>query len=200
MEDLVPRTAYDVDETGYWERMPVVTGLIMAVCCTAITYATIGRDWPFRESAIRGMAGGFMFAVLFPSLLRWFVRGYTSRAYAGKGRFALAAPAGFDVAYRLLCSAIIGDSRAAVGGNLFIGRSGLSFVPFSGSPLTFPMPELKVAAVPAPTNALLRVVIPRPASLLEATGRDVRARFVLPTPSATITKILNALRSCGYTS
>ena len=188
MEDLVPRSAYDVDETGYWERMPVVTGTFMAACGTLIVWATVLRECPFLESVMRGMAGGFMFAVLFPALFRWMIGRHTSSAYAGKGRFAASPPAGFQAEYRLPCSLIRGASPA-VGGVLYLGRGGLAFVPFAGTPLLIPIREMQISSVVAPTSWFVRVLVPRPAHLLEVTAGDEHARFVVPTPTATIPRV-----------
>lgn len=200
MENLVSRAAYDVDETGYWARMPLVLGIVMSVVGVIIIWATVGRHSGVREIIIRGLAGGGLFAMLFPVLFRWSTNAAVSRTYAGIGKFAAAPPPGLDLTYRLPCS-LLKTAVVAIGGALYLGESGLVFVPHEANPpsrrqpLVFALGDLRTVAVVGATPWFFRPLVPRPPTLLEVSGGAVSARFVVPAPMATIPKIITVIES-----
>jgi hypothetical protein len=198
MQDLVPASSYDVDDTGYWKRMPLSMGLFMAVAGTAIQWATVGHGRGFTENAVLGVMAGAIFAAIVPPIARRMHRAYTTKALAGAGPFSTAPPLGCDAEYRVVCSAIRGDARHAVGGVLYLGRSAFAFVPFSGTPALFHLSRTTVRPVMPVVSPVQRAVIPRPPQQLELVDDKARARIILPTAAATIEKIEELLTRWGH--
>jgi hypothetical protein len=203
LENLVPRAAYDVDETGYWRRMPIILGVAMSAVGILILWATIGPHLQPRDLLIRALAGGGMFALLFSGLMQWLTGQAVSRAYAGVGQFAATPPPAQEFAYRLPCSLVKARSLV-IGGTLYLGGTGLLFVPHERyrephrEQLAFSLDRLAISAVPAEVAVLLRPMIARAATLLELQSGALAARFVVPAPMATIPRVKQAVEELRH--
>jgi hypothetical protein len=70
MENLAPREVYDVDESGYRERLGLVTGiffgLFMGIACFFLTPSIIGFGWRASLSIGAGVFSGIAFGMGFP--------------------------------------------------------------------------------------------------------------------------------------
>ena len=198
VDNLVARAAYDVDETGYWRRMPIVLGVVMSAAGCLILWATVGSQLQPREIVIRALAGGGLFSILFSSFSQWSANLAVSRAYAGSGKFAAIPPPNQEFAYRLPCSRAK-TPLLGIGGTLYLGRSGLLFVAHERNPevhreqIAFPLSGLTTAGVVSDVPWFLRLMVPRPPTLLECQSGSTRARFIVPAPMATIPKLEHAL-------
>jgi len=175
LEHIVPREAYDVDETGYWARMPWATGLMFG--------ATM-------------MVGTVV--LLFPRLFRRSMRRLTDRIYQGDPKLINLPATSDGFRYRLPCTWI--DGHWGIGGVLCVGAAGVRFVPHKKNmrePATLqlgPIVEIRLElAAPASQNALQRLLIPHPPPLLEirAAGESVRA--LVPRPEMTIQALRQAI-------
>ena len=88
MENLIPRAAYDHDETGYWRRLPYAAGMMFATLTvlTDFVFSSMpNRFYPptLAGMIVRGAFSGLFFGSLFPLLFRRKMRRITDRLYAG---------------------------------------------------------------------------------------------------------------------
>jgi hypothetical protein len=82
-ENLVALEAYDVDETGYWRRLPWVTGLFFGVAMAFMTPLIPSTSYSPAMTAVLSFAiGGPIFGLFFPMGLRRQIRGIWAGLYA----------------------------------------------------------------------------------------------------------------------
>ena len=124
MENLVPREVYDVDDSGYRERLGFVTGIffgfVMGIACLFLTPATIGFGWRVLLSICAGTFCGIAFGWSFPKLFRKKMSSIIDRLYSGDGTIDTPPPTGKDLRYRFPCSWKRSETFS-VGGVLYIG-------------------------------------------------------------------------------
>jgi hypothetical protein len=138
MQNLVPRAAYSVDDTGFWDGWPRYLFLVYAIGF-GITWFVINVDWTlhgvaWRNSALVAAAfaiwGGALNGFLVSTLT---VRGRRKRQerladalYDGDPGLVPLPPNQDGYAWRLPCSAIVAP-RITLAGVLYVGTAGLRF-------------------------------------------------------------------------
>jgi hypothetical protein len=138
MQNLVPRAAYSVDDTGFWDGWPRYLFVVYAIGF-GITWFVINVDWTLRGDAWRSSAlvaaafaiwGGALNGFLVSTLT---VRGRRKRQerladalYDGDPGLVPEPPDRDGYAWRLPCSAIV-SPRITLAGVLYVGKAGLRF-------------------------------------------------------------------------
>ena len=196
-QNLIPLDLYDLDETGYWRRLPWIVSLLFGVSLGALELLLPipgTRYSPPVCAAIALAIGGPFFGLLFPACIRARARSITAALYTGDRRFVDPPPADLFVLKQIVCSIITGP--VAVGGTLYLGPGELLFVPHKRNqrpspPLKVsPLQSVKIATVPPPpANAIQRLVAPRPRDLIELNWNGGNARFLMPTPADALVRL-----------
>jgi hypothetical protein len=219
MENLLPRTAYDADETGMWKRMPLVGG-ILAFLFGGIGFGIIfpiGFKWLFSlimqepvslpllriglASGISfGILFGLVFALRFPARARKQLSTATDAIYFDDPKFIVLPPPHLGLTHRLPCSWMRRDNLA-VGGVLYLGPSGFLFMPHTKNLPTHrepfeiqPIEDIRFSLVKPRLNILTRLLVERIPLHLEIESRDRSARFMVPEAESTLNKITRAIR------
>jgi hypothetical protein len=138
MQNLVPRAAYSVDDTGFWDGWPRYLFAVYGVGF-GITWFVLNVDWTLHGEAWRSSAlvaaafaiwGGALNGLL---VSRFTVRGRRKRQerladalYAGDPRLVPGPPDRAGYEWRLPCSAIVAP-RLTLAGVLYVGAAGLRF-------------------------------------------------------------------------
>jgi len=204
-ENLVELAAYDVDETGYWRRLPWLSGMLFGLAFASIELLSPIPNTRYSPpiTAVWSLAiGGPIFGLLFPLAARRQIRVIWAGLYAGEQRSITPPPGNGFFYYQIPCTLVSG--RVGVIGVLYLGRGGLLFTPRkrswkSGAPIEMaPLELVRIALVPPlPRNAIQRLLIPRQQEQLEISWNGASARFIVPSPADTCLKIgrsLEALR------
>jgi hypothetical protein len=197
VENLVPLVAYDVDETGYWRRLPWVTGLLFGVGFAALELLLPIPNQRYTRLITAAMSfalGGPLFGLFFPVLLRRRVRQITAGLYAGESWIIDPPPANRLFYYQIPCTWI--QENRGIGGVLYLGRQGFLFLPHKqnrrpGPPLEMtPIEAMRIArGVPFTGNAIQRLFIARPQEQVEITWNGASARFLMPNSTDTMLKM-----------
>ncbi len=203
VENLVDLAAYDVDETGYWARLPWLSGLVFGVFAAIVELVLPiphTRYSPLISAVMSIAIGGPLFGLLFPALMRRRVRMITARLYAGERRIIDPPPANFLVRYQIPCAWING--RESVGGVLYLGCGGLLFVPHKLNRRPRPPVEmtpihvLKIMRVaPVTGNVIQRLLMPHPQEQIKVTWNCSSACFLMPNPVDTFVKLGRCLEA-----
>ncbi|MDQ6785710.1 MAG: hypothetical protein M3033_02670 [Acidobacteriota bacterium] len=208
MENLVSRDAYDVDETGYGKRMPIVGGLYMAISFALIFGVVfplvVDRNMSLFMALFAGLGSGILAGLLFLPLLRIRIRrrgrARTDALYADNSNIAVSPPADREFSHRLVCNWIKSKNRA-VGGVLYIGRDSLMFLPHKQNlpqqePFEIaPLSDAKFSIVEPQLNLLLRTLTERPPRYIEVKWFGGNALFYAPEAEQTLTKIKNIIET-----
>lgn len=201
MQNLLPREAYNEDETGAWKRLPIVTGVFFATFMALAIYFWFG-DIPHMshrptlvQSLVFGLLAGLYVGWRFPPNLRRRADKMIDQLFEGDEALREIESANDSFTYRLPCTWMKG--ALGVGGVLYIGRSGLLFLPnkinhrkeapFRLTPLTDL--QVKVTAPSKSQNPLLRILIPHPQPRIEIHSASDVASFVVPSPVATAERL-----------
>jgi hypothetical protein len=200
-ENLVALEAYDVDETGYWRRLPWVTGLFFGVAMAFMTPLIPSTSYSPAMTAVLSFAiGGPIFGLFFPMGLRRQIRGIWAGLYAGGPRSINPPTANGLYYYQIPCTSVRG--KTGIIGVLYVGRGGLLFAPRKrswkpGPTLEIsPLDAVSIALVPPlPQNVIQRLLIPRPLEQIEIRWNGASARFLMPRPADTCSKIVRSLET-----
>jgi hypothetical protein len=205
VQNLLPREAYNGDETGTWKRLPIVTGVFFGAFMAPGIYFWFG-DIPnishrptLAQSLFFGLLAGLFFGWLFPSKLRRRADKLIDQLFEDDEALREIESANDSFTYRLPCTWMKG--ALGIGGVLYIGRSSLLFLPHKMNrlklaPLRFvPVTDLqvKVTDPPKPRNPLLRILIPHPQPRVEIHSASEVASFVVPSPVATAERLRQLL-------
>jgi hypothetical protein len=193
MENLVPRDVYEVDESGYRQRLGLVTGiffgLAVGLACLFLTPSMIGFGWRVLLSICTGVFSGVAFCKSFPRGLQKKMSSIIGRLYAGDATIDTPPPTGKDLRYRLPCS-WKSSENFAVGGVLYIGPEGLLFVPHKmnlprdrSSFEMGPSKGLKLSLTTQKLAGFFKLFVPHPPSVLQVIWPDGTAQFVIPAPN-----------------
>lgn len=205
VKQLIPRSTLDVDETGYWNRMPFVVGLLFGIAMGFAPFVIPGSKQAVHPIGRFGMAfgvalfGGTAFGLAAPLLLRRKIRRMLDKAYRGEPPYVALAPPELAFEYRL--PATLWSVSSKVGGVLYFGPSDVVFVPHTGagrggtaqamhlgSPATLhPQPR------PASLGPWARLLVERPPTLVDLGEGEDRRGFLVPSPSSTLTEIRSLL-------
>jgi hypothetical protein len=219
MENLVPREAYDLDETGYRKRLPIVVGLI------AFLFGGVGFgllfpflfEWVwalflplpariFNASTviISGLGFGIFFglvmALRFPAISQRKMTSIVDDIYAGDAKI-VQPPSGKEFSYRLPCS-WMRSNNFAVGGVLYLSKESFMFVPHKKNlpqhrePFEIaPLNNATFSLVEPRVNLLSRFLTERPPRLVAVKWRGEEARFSVPEAEVTLMKIKSIIES-----
>jgi hypothetical protein len=202
-ENVIALESYLADETGYWGRLGVVSGIFFGVTMTAAGLIILSHTpnlllSPLVGSIVGGLVGGFFFGIFFPITLRRKVNSYTTGLYRGEDWIATIPPLGMKPDYQLPCTRI--DGRLGIGGTLCAGREALVFVPHKLNrrkvqPVTMsPIATLRTELAPsAPRNFLQKLLVPKPQPQLTITSQSDTVYLAVPQPAATIAKLDHVL-------
>jgi hypothetical protein len=199
-EHLTELTAYNVDETGYWARLPWSFGLFcgVAMASSELIWPIVGMRFSPGVTAaswlIIGLASGFLFSagIRRRAMLAW------AQLYAGDPRSVDPPAANRLFYYQLPCALVRG--RLGITGVLYIGRKGLLFAPRKRKGNMQPQIEMtpldavRVALVPPLAgNAIQQLLTPRPQEQIEVIWSGETARFWVPRPADTFLKMNRSL-------
>jgi hypothetical protein len=134
MENLIPLVAYAVDETGYWARLPFLSGLLYGLLTVIIDAVYTRGDAVPPFSGVPGalftfVASATFFGLLFPCVMRSQTRATRRGLFAGNSWIVAQPPENRHVDYRFLCYLVTGGISSAVGGAIYVGPEGMVFVP-----------------------------------------------------------------------
>lgn len=205
MDNLIPREAYDVDESGYRQRLGLVTGtffgLAMGLACLFLTPSMAGPGWHALLSICAGVFSGVVFGKTFPRGFRTKMTSIIDRLYAGDPELVTAPPPEKKPGYRLPCSWKRSENFA-VGGVLYIGPQGLLFMPHkmnlprdrSSSFEMGPGEGLKLSLTTQKVAGFFKLLVPRPASVLQVSWPGGSAQFLVPAPDRVLKLIEERVR------
>jgi hypothetical protein len=204
MENLVPREIYDIDDSGYRQRLGLVTGffvgLAMGLACLFLTPSIIGFGWRALLSIGTGLFSGVFFGKTFRRGFRKRMSSIVDRLYVGDPTIDTPPPPGKDLRYRLPCSWKRSQSFT-VGGVLYIGPQGLLFMPHKMNlprDRTFfeigPSRSLEFSLMPQKAAGFFKLFVPRPPSVLEIIWPDGSAQFIIPSPDRVFKTIEGRVR------
>jgi flagellar biosynthesis protein FliQ len=202
MENLIPLAAYHADETGYWKRLSLFSGLVFGV-----GMAIFSAVYPIDDSTLlysrisRALIGfffcGIFFGLLFPWLVRRRFRSIQDGLFAGKSWIDEPPPTNRRLDYRFPCSLITGGGASAVGGVMYLGLDGMIFVPHKRNLRDnkrvlemVPLSGVIIGTAEPPVRSLLqRILIPRPQPTLEVQWPEGRANFLVPSVESFLPKL-----------
>jgi hypothetical protein len=203
MENLVPREAYDVDESGYRERLGMVSGILfgfaMAVVFLLLTPSMVGFGWRVLISIWLGALCGAGFGRHFSKRFQKKMSSTIDRLYEGDPSIDAPPSPEKELRYRLPCS-WKRSKNFSVGGVLYVGPMGLLFVPHKMNPprdsSAFEMPDksLRLCLSPQAVSGFFKLLVPRPSPVLEAIWPDGRAQFLVPAPNQVLKLLDERLR------
>jgi hypothetical protein len=205
-ENLVPLAAYDVDETGYWRRLPWLSGLFFGAsmaCVNLFALIPNTRYSPPTTALLSFAICGPGFGLLFPPVARRQLRAVWAGLYAGERRMISPPPSSRSFYYQVPCTSVRG--RMGIMGVLYLGREGLLFTarkrrwkPAPSIEMN-PLDVVRVALVPPPPqNVIQRLLVPRPPEQIQISWNGTNAGFIVPSPADTYFRLgrsLEALRS-----
>jgi hypothetical protein len=138
MQNLVPRAAYSVDDTGFWDGWPRYLFAVYSVGF-GITWFALNVDWMLHGDALANSAlvaaafaiwGGALNGLLVSQLTTRRRRKRQERLadalYAGDPLLVPGPPEMAGYEWRLPCSAIVAP-RLTLAGVLYVGAAGLRF-------------------------------------------------------------------------
>jgi hypothetical protein len=199
MENLLPRAAYDHDETGYWRRLPYAAGLLFATLTVLIDFvfsSAPSRFNPvfFAAMIVWGVFSGIFFGLLFPLAFRRKMRRMTDRLYSGDTWIDVPPSRGQGFDHRLVCSRM--EGKLAIGGVLYVGELGLLFLSHKWNgrkwpPIMIaPLAEVTIGLTEVPSyGGLMHLLIPHPQRRLEIQWPGGSAQFIVPTVKETSAKL-----------
>ncbi|HEX8889502.1 MAG TPA: hypothetical protein VF779_10010 [Pyrinomonadaceae bacterium] len=212
METLVPSEAYDIDETGYRQRMPLVNSIAFGLpnALLALIFA-----FPEKAAASWGLAiftfwvcGGFVVGLLNgigTVLFRTKVAPSIEAIYNGTSGLAVLPPSDKEYVYQVPCL-WMKFGHLEVSGVLYIGREDLLFMPHSHQddspqlekPLKIDPPErVSLGIVKAQLDFFHRILHRRVPNYLEIRWGNRRELFAVPQVEQTKEKIERAIVSLG---
>jgi hypothetical protein len=206
LKNLLPREAYDQDETSYWKRLSIFLGITFGFIFAALMYfgertvPNIQRVPTVGETVLVGVIAGLLFGTVFPRRFRRRLRDRTDRLFAADGGLIGPPPTPDAIVATLLCTwrkGVLG-----VGGVMYIGAAGLEFVPnrdelksidgFRMAPLTDL--HIVVAEAMESKNLLFRILIPEPKPLMQIRWQSGTALFMVPSIEATVERLTQVIR------
>lgn len=197
IRELVSREALDVDEVGYWRRMPRVVGLGFGALMGVFVYLDLGAAFDGWRRAVlalaMGVSSGVFFGAVFPRQFRRSVRRMLDKNYAGVAPFEAPPPPGLALDYRLPAS-LRERGGGLVSGALYLGPEDVVFVPHArgGRPATVHVCHPRQAE---PTlyrtrvGGLQRLFLERGPLVVELGQAGMRRAFVVPDPEATLVRL-----------
>jgi hypothetical protein len=202
-ENVITLDSYLTDETGYWGRLGLVSGVLFGLMMAAGGLLILSHTPnlvlpPLIGSTISGLFGGLLFGIFFPLAFRRTTNIYAKSLYKGEDWIANDPPPGIDPDYQLLCTRIVGSM--GVGGILYAERRALVFVPHKlnrrrHQPVTLsPVTNLRTELSPPPArNFLQKLLVPKPQPQLIITSPTEQMYLTVPQPVVTISMLDHVL-------
>lgn len=197
VQNLVSRQDLDVDETGFWARLPWVSGGFFGLGMGTFAFVDAAED-PARATIMAvgvAVVAGLPFGWLLPRLLRRSLRSINDKLYYADATL-VTEPASEGWLYRVP-SSLLKSPRFAVGGVLYLGPSGMLFVPHhrnrkqnQEATLFAPLGEIGLSLVPVPQNALARLLSQRPPMSVRVSWPGGAVNLMLPAPERTMHLLL----------
>jgi hypothetical protein len=202
MENLLPLAAYDVEETGYWARLPFLSGLLYGLLTVIIdvVYARADAVPPF--SGVPGalftlVTSATFLGLLFPWVMRAQIKATRRGLFARNSWIVAHPPENRHVDYRVLCSLVAGGISSAVSGVIYVGRGDMVFVPHKRNRRgnrhvlnMAPLSALGISMGEQPgRNLLQRILIPRPQPTLQLQWPGGCAKFLVPSAESFLAKL-----------
>jgi hypothetical protein len=195
MVNIVPREAYSVDESGIWRRMPWLSVAAYVI----IAWIVSG---PMRAGGVLSKAGltvllvGALYGAIFSKVLRWSMERMLDRLFRDDAKAAPAPPPGVEYSHRMPCS-LSRKSGWTVGGTLYFGRNGFTFVPHRmnlpgdrASILVGPPEKLSFSTAPASVPAIARLLVDRVPELIVIGAEGApELRLLAPRPRETLASL-----------
>lgn len=205
MENLVPRESYNRDEAGIWRRTAVIGGLSAGILTGMWVFLFLGFRMDLelirRIWLSLGMVlySGLSFGILFPIFFKRRITSLRNAIYNGDPNIVNLPPTTRDYSYRLPCGWMKTDNFV-VGGILYIGKSGLMFVPHKKNlkrhqipfeistlnDLTITLSEQKPSKF---VGKLRKLFVKNPQPLIEIVWPQGSVKLSVPIPKETITEI-----------
>lgn len=202
-ENLFPREIYDLDESGYWKRAQILSGLLFG---TGMWVAGAGillfifkgfKNIPNSETVLfvgtlLGVLAGIFFGLIWGRGMRRKMKKFIDQLYSRDPAFVDLPEQDEQFRYRVLGS-YMPRPYFAVGGIFYFGDSGLLFIPHKGN-LPRDMNRIswshtsihQIQLVEQDYTLLKRLLMNKLPSLIEVTTEAGTARFFLPCPETTI--------------
>ncbi len=199
MENLQPLDAYTEAIATQWKRQGWVVGAAFGLVMALVTpwmgpMNGSGQNRRMVMVLAAFVGGGWLFGFGWSRWMTRSMRSMTERVYRGTAPFAVDVPSG-DYGFRLPASLRVSD-RVAIGGVLFLGRSGLAFVPHglnlpSQRNLTLvPVDrECTVALVPQRSTVIRTLLFGALPALVRVTCQGTSLLVLVPRPEDTVKKI-----------
>lgn len=197
VQNLVSRQDLDIDETGFWTRLPWVSGGFFGLGIGAFEFVEAAEDPAHATimALVVGGVAGLSFGWLFTRLLRRSFRSIKDELYYADARL-VTEPASDGWLYRVP-STLLKSPRFAVGGVLYLGPSGMLFVPHrrnrpqdQEATLFAPLRDIGLSLVPVPQNALARLLSQRSPMSVRVSWPGGAANLMLPAPERTMHLLL----------
>jgi hypothetical protein len=203
MHNLLPREAYDKDETGFWTRLPILMGGFFGTFMALFTYFNLAYtpNLLYKPTAkvvlLSGLLSGLFVGLGYTFAMRQLSRRNINWVYIGDTR-AIATP-DKPYIYRLLCTWIHNEKN--IGGVLFLGKSGFLFVPHRFNrkvvePFEIgPTAEIEIELSQAPVSSgwLKRLFLPHQQRPIQIRWGSENARFAVPSAENTILLLRRAI-------
>ena len=204
MENLVPREVYDIDDSGYSQRLGLGTGVFFGLCmgiaCFFLTPSLLGFGWSALLSVCAGVLCGIAFGKNFPRRFRKKMSSILDRLYRGDTDIDIPPPPEKELRYRLPCSWKRSEDFS-VGGVLYMGSLGLFFVPHKmnlprdrSAFEMGPNKNLKLSLTTPELSGLSKLLVPRPTPRLQVVWPDGNAQFIIPAPNQVLRLISERVR------
>jgi hypothetical protein len=203
MQTLMPRSAYDEDETGYWARLPILMAVGWGVPMGVFSlFMPVRRD--LVEAIGRGgvaflvaVVGGFVFGTLFTLWQRRAIRRAVDRVYAGSHPLVRDPPPELYATHRLPAG-IWHALRSITPGVLYFGPGDVAFVPHGdmAAVVRFGRPEdITITPREPRLTWFERLFVAKPPRLLELRSCAAQLSFLVPTSQATEARLREVLRA-----
>ncbi|MFC1640122.1 hypothetical protein ACFL3B_05100 [Gemmatimonadota bacterium] len=200
MQTLVSREEYGTIEIKFWKRGRKVMGLVFGVvmCLTSIIQqiSVLGFGLALSAGLVVGAITGVGFGWLWSWVMHRSSRKFLDRVYAGDVALVGEPPGKKRYPSRLPCNVFV-TNNVTVGGILYIGHSGVLFVPHKRhrgeKPIELKPEGLIVWAVDWKPNWWGRTFVASGPRVLEVGSGDQRYRFALPNPDVVLPRIREAL-------
>jgi hypothetical protein len=209
VKNLLPREAYDQDETGYWKRLPIFVGTAFGFIFAVLMYfgertvPNMQRSPTLGETVLVGVMAGLLFGTVFPRGFRRKLRERTDRLFAADESLIGPPPAAEAIVATLLCTWIKG--ARGVGGVMYIGAAGLEFVPNRDEPMMIdgfrmaPLTDLHIGLAEATESKhlLFRMLMPEPKPRMQIRWPSGSAVFLVPSVETTVERLNQAIGGLG---
>jgi hypothetical protein len=200
MQNLVGRDSYAEIEQRFWKRarkvVGVLFGVVMLLASIVQQASVLGFGLALSFGIVIGVVTGACFGWLWAWAMRRSARKYFDRVYDGDTAVVGEAPQDGDYSHRIPCSRFL-TNNVTVGGVLYLGLSGVQFVPHrryrDEQTIELNAEGLVVWAVDWKPNWWGRTFVASGPRVLEVGSGDSRFRFAFPDVDVVVPRIREEL-------